>query len=87
MDWIATVPPTIGLARREFGIEKSTLMYGWIVAFHQLGASFAAYGGGLLFKIFNSYTWAFTLAGGFCLLGSLFVILLKKHKPQHQMEK
>jgi hypothetical protein len=39
-----------------------------------------ASGGGLLFKIFNSYTWAFFLAGIFCLLGSLFVILIKKQK-------
>lgn len=84
LDWIATVPPTIGLARREFGIEKSAMMYGWIFAFHQLGASAAAYGGGVIFEIFDSYALAFTLAGGFCILGSLFVILLKKHSPQQQ---
>lgn len=85
LDWIATVPPTIGLARREFGIEKSAMMYGWIVAFHQLGASFAAYAGGVIFDIFNSYSFAFMLAGGFCILGSLFVILLKKHNPQTEI--
>ena len=85
LDWIATVPPTIGLARREFGIEKSAMMYGWIVAFHQLGASFAAYAGGVIFDIFNSYSFAFMLAGGFCVLGSLFVILLKKHDPKTEI--
>lgn len=85
LDWIATVPPTIGLARREFGIEKSAMMYGWIVAFHQLGASFAAYAGGVIFDIFNSYSFAFMLAGCFCILGSLFVILLKKHNPQTEI--
>lgn len=85
LDWIATVPPTIGLARREFGIEKSAMMYGWIVAFHQLGASFAAYAGGVIFDIFNSYSFAFMLAGGFCILGSLFVILLKKHDPKTEI--
>lgn len=85
LDWIATVPPTIGLARREFGIQKSAMMYGWIVAFHQLGASFAAYAGGVIFDIFNSYSFAFMLAGGFCILGSLFVILLKKHDPKTEI--
>ncbi|MGG0656246.1 MFS transporter [Rummeliibacillus pycnus] len=82
LDWIATVPPTIGLARREFGMKKSAMMYGWMVAFHQVGAAVAAYGGGLIYNIFDSYTWAFMLSGAFCALGSLFVILLKKHNPK-----
>ncbi|MFJ8262535.1 MFS transporter [Rummeliibacillus sp. NPDC094406] len=84
LDWIATVPPTIGLARREFGIQKSAMMYGWMVAFHQVGAAVAAYGGGLIYNIFDSYTWAFMLSGAFCALGSLFVILLKKHNPKDE---
>ncbi len=85
LDWIATVPPTIGLARREFGVKKSAMMYGWMVAFHQVGAAVAAYGGGLIYNIFDSYTWAFILSGAFCALGSLFVILLKKHNPKEEV--
>ncbi|WMX56897.1 MFS transporter [Peribacillus sp. R9-11] len=80
LDWIATVPPTISILRQVFGIEKSGIVYGWIFASHQAGAAVAAYGGGLIFKIFSSYTWAFFLAGIFCVLGSLFVILIKKQK-------
>ncbi|HWL13177.1 MAG TPA: MFS transporter [Ureibacillus sp.] len=82
LDWIATVPPTIGLTRQKFGIEKSAMMYGWITASHQVGAGVAAYTGGIVFNVFGSYMWAFLLAGGFCLLASLFVILLKKHNPR-----
>lgn len=82
IDWIATVPPTIGLARRTFGLEKSTLMYGWIVAAHQVGAGVAAYGGSVIFKIFGSHQWASILTGGMCVLASLFVIMLKKHQPK-----
>ncbi|ETT80980.1 MFS transporter [Viridibacillus sp. FSL R5-0477] len=82
LDWIATVPPTIGLARREFGLKKSTLMYGWIMAAHQVGAGVAAFGGGVIFKVFGSYQWAFILAGSMCVLASLFVIMLKKHQPK-----
>ncbi|MBK5481608.1 MFS transporter [Peribacillus sp. TH16] len=80
LDWIATVPPTISISRQVFGIEKSGIVYGWIFASHQAGAAVAAYGGGLIFKIFSSYTWAFFLAGIFCVLGSLFIILIKKQK-------
>ena len=81
LDWIATVPPTVGLARQKFGIEKSAMMYGWITAAHQVGAGVAAFSGGIVYKVFGSYMWAFVLAGGFCLLASLFVILIKKENP------
>ncbi|MED3940113.1 MFS transporter [Priestia megaterium] len=78
LDWIATVPPTISISRRIFGINKSGIVYGWINASHQAGSAVAAYGGGLIYRFFNSYTWAFFLAGTFCILASLFVIIIKK---------
>jgi MFS family permease len=78
LDWIATVPPTISISRQIFGSKKSGIIYGWIFASHQAGAALAAYGGGLIYKFFNTYTWAFFLAGVFCLLASLFVIIIKK---------
>lgn len=78
LDWIATVPPTIGITRQIFGIHKSGIIYGWIFAFHQAGAATAAYGGGLIYKFFNTYTWTFFLAGVFCVLASLFVLIIKK---------
>ena len=85
LDWIATVPPTIGLTRQRFGIEKSAMMYGWMVAFHQVGAGVAAYFGGVFYSAFGSYKMAFLLAGGFCLLASLFVILIKKQPKTVQL--
>jgi MFS family permease len=74
LDWIATVPPTVNISRQIFGIEKSVVVYGWIFAFHQAG------GAGIIYKKFNSYSWAFALAGMFCLLASLFVIVIKKQR-------
>ncbi|KPN96802.1 MFS transporter [Lysinibacillus sp. ZYM-1] len=82
LDWIATVPPTISITRQIFGVQKSSIIYGWIFASHQAGAAVAAYGGGLIYKYFNSYTWAFFLAGMFCALASLFVIIVKKQTSQ-----
>jgi len=80
LDWIATVPPTVNISRQIFGIEKSVVVYGWVFAAHQLGSAVAAGGAGIVYKIFNSYSWAFALAGMFCLLGSLFVIVIKKER-------
>lgn len=83
LDWIATVPPTISISRQIFGMKKSGIVYGWIFASHQAGAAVAAFGGGLIYKFFNTYTWAFFLAGVFCLVASLFVIIIKKqHSSQ-----
>lgn len=78
LDWIATVPPTIGLTRQRFGVQKSAIMYGWMVAAHQVGAGVAAYFGGVVYEVWDSYQLAFMIAGGFCLLASLFVICIKK---------
>lgn len=80
LDWIATVPPTVNISRQIFGMEKSVVVYGWIFAAHQLGSAVAAGGAGIIYKMFNSYSWAFALAGMFCVLASLFVIVIKKER-------
>ncbi|MEH7125811.1 MFS transporter [Bacillus sp. JJ1503] len=80
LDWVATVPPTINITRQIFGLQKSAIIYGWIYASHQAGAAAAAYGGGIVYKYFNTYTWAFFMAGVFCLFASLFVIIIKKQQ-------
>ncbi|MFS0824669.1 MFS transporter [Bacillus sp. 1P02SD] len=87
LDWIATVPPTISISRQIFGIKTSGIIYGWIFAFHQAGAAAAAYGGGLIYKFFDTYTWAFFLAGVFCLFASLFVIIIKKPESNQLTKK
>jgi MFS family permease len=85
LDWIATVPPTVSISRQIFGVEKSGIVYGWIFAFHQAGAAVAAYSGGMIYSVLNSYTWAFILAGIFCVLASLFVMVIKKQTPEIQL--
>jgi MFS family permease len=86
LDWIATVPPTINISRQIFGKEKSGIVYGWIFASHQLGAAVAAGGAGVIYNIFNSYSWAFTLSGMFCVVASLFVIVIKKQRSEVKIQ-
>ena len=52
LDWIATVPPTISITRQIFGMQKSSIIYGWIFASHQAGAAVGAAGGGVIYKFF-----------------------------------
>src|SRR5262249_10912680 len=59
LDWIATVPPTVKLTTRHFGVEKTNVVFGWIFAGHQLGAATAAYGAGLTRTELSTYLPAF----------------------------
>ena len=74
LDWIATVPPTVRLTSNAFGRENGPVMFGWIVAAHQLGAATAAYGAGALRTALGGYVEAFTIAGVLCFLAALMVL-------------
>lgn len=74
LDWIATVPPTVRLCGEVFGREKASIVFGWVVATHQLGAAFAAYMAGALRTISGSYALAFTSAGALCLIAAVGVL-------------
>src|SRR5256885_1802885 len=55
LDWVATVPPTIQLARKLFGQQNFTIVYGWIFAAHQLGAASIAFAAGAVRTFFGDY--------------------------------
>ena len=42
LDWVATVPPTVALCRQHFGIERPSVVFGWVFAAHMVGAGVAA---------------------------------------------
>ncbi|MGD9905205.1 MAG: MFS transporter [Vicinamibacterales bacterium] len=68
LDWIATVPPTVKLTTEAFGGENTGVVYGWIGASHQLGASLAAFGAGAVRTGLGDYRVAFLAAGVLCLV-------------------
>jgi sugar phosphate permease len=74
LDWIATVPPTVRLTTNAFGQEKAGVMFGWIVAAHQIGAATAAFGAGALRTWQGSYLQAFIMSGVLCLIAAVFVL-------------
>ncbi|MEI7026195.1 MFS transporter [Paenibacillus sp. y28] len=74
LDWIATVPPTVKLASQEFGKENSGMIFGWVVVAHQIGASTAAYGAGLVRESLGSYSIAFLGAGFICLVAAIMAL-------------
>jgi sugar phosphate permease len=75
LDWIATVPPTVKLTTEAFGRENTGVIYGWIGASHQLGASMAAFGAGAIRTELGDYRLAFMIAGVLCLIaGASFLV-------------
>jgi sugar phosphate permease len=71
LDWIATVPPTVRLTGEAFGRENTGVVYGWIGASHQLGASLAAFGAGAIRTVAGDYRLAFWIAGVLCVLAGM----------------
>src|SRR5882724_7387424 len=80
LDWIATVPPTVRLAANVFGKERSSIVFGWIVAGHQLGAALAALGAGAIRTYLGTYTSAFILAGLMCVTAVAVVLPIGRGK-------
>jgi sugar phosphate permease len=71
LDWVATVPPTVRLTGEAFGRENTGVIYGWIGASHQLGASMAAFGAGAIRTTMGDYQAAFWIAGTLCVMAGL----------------
>jgi predicted MFS family arabinose efflux permease len=82
LDWIATVPPTVRLTGDVFSRERASIVFGWIVAAHQLGAAFAAYAAGALRTNFGHYAPAFMGAGALCLIAAIAVLPITRKKQE-----
>jgi len=80
LDWIATVPPTVRLANDVFGRLAAPIVFGWIVAGHQLGAASATMLAGTLRNSVGSYTLSSMLMGAACIIAAVMVLRIKGHR-------
>jgi MFS family permease len=67
LDWIATVPPTVELCRRYFGLNNAGLVFGWVFASHMVGAAIAAGFAGWIRQYEGDYFIAWITAAVLCL--------------------
>lgn len=81
LDWVATVPPTVRLTNDVFGKQDAPIVFGWVVAGHQLGAACAALVGGMLRNSLGTYTVATMLSGGLCLIAAILVLRIHRRAP------
>jgi sugar phosphate permease len=81
LDWVATVPPTVQLARKVFGRQNFAIVYGWIFAAHQIGAASIAFAAGAVRTFFGDYQLAFMFSGLLCLLAAGMVLRIARERP------
>jgi predicted MFS family arabinose efflux permease len=85
LDWIATVPPTVRIANEKFGDKNAPIIFGWIVAGHQLGAASAALLAGLIRSAQGSYLEAFVIAGTTGLAAAFLSLMIEKRRTAPQL--
>ncbi|MFJ7159719.1 MFS transporter [Streptomyces sp. NPDC101118] len=77
LDWVATVPPTIALCREQYG-EDSAIVFGWVLASHQVGAALVAFLGGVARDAFGSYDLVWYASGALCAAAALMAMVIRR---------
>ncbi|AZK94692.1 MFS transporter [Streptomyces sp. SID5473] len=77
LDWVATVPPTIALCRQYYG-DDSAIVFGWVLASHQVGAAVVAFAGGVARDAFGSYDVVWYASGALCAAAALMALVIRR---------
>ncbi|MEV0444260.1 MFS transporter [Streptomyces spectabilis] len=77
LDWVATVPPTLALCREHYGAD-SAIVFGWVLASHQVGAALVAFLGGVARDVFGSYDVVWYASGGLCAAAALMSLVIRR---------
>ncbi|XLE12086.1 MFS transporter [Streptomyces sp. Pv4-95] len=81
LDWVATVPPTIALCREYYG-EDSAIVFGWVLAAHQVGAAAIAFVGGLARDAFGTYDPVWFASGALCAAAALMALAIRRRRVE-----
>ncbi|WP_327183657.1 MFS transporter [Streptomyces sp. NBC_01334] len=77
LDWVATVPPTLALCREQYG-DDSAIVFGWVLASHQVGAALVAFLGGMARDTFGSYDMVWYASGALCAAAALMALVIRR---------
>jgi len=80
LDWVATVPPTLALCREQYG-DDSAIVFGWVLASHQIGAALVAFLGGVARDTFGSYNVVWYASGALCAAAALMALVIRRQRP------
>ncbi|MDO0914031.1 MFS transporter [Streptomyces sp. DT2A-34] len=77
LDWVATVPPTVALCREQYG-DDSAIVFGWVLASHQVGAALVAFLGGVARDVFGRYDMVWYASGALCAAAALMALVIRR---------
>jgi predicted MFS family arabinose efflux permease len=77
LDWVATVPPTVALCREQYG-DDSAIVFGWVLASHQVGAALVAFLGGVVRDVFGKYDMVWYASGALCAVAALMALVIRR---------
>jgi sugar phosphate permease len=78
LDYIATVPPTVSLVTDTFGRRHVGTVFGWIFCAHMVGASLAAWLGGVVRETTGDYAGAFVAAGVLAVMAGMLALRIQR---------
>lgn len=79
------MPPTLRLTNEAFGEAAAPMVFGWVVAGHQIGAATAALVSGNLRTLQGNYIEAFSLAGASGLVAVILALSIGRRR-QHLIQ-
>ena len=82
IDWYATGPSTVAIAADTFGRHAVARIFGWIFLAHQLGATVAGYGAGIVYDMFGEYQYAFLAGAIMALIAAALVMQIAPRAPR-----
>ena len=69
--YLSTVPPTVGLVIKFYGVRYMPTLFGVVMLSHQIGGFLGAYLGGKAFEASHSYDWMWWADIALCLFAAL----------------
>ena len=78
--WLSTIPPTANLIGKFYGVEKLGTMFGISLIYHQIGAFFGAWLGGIVILNMNSLYFMWIFDASFALIAAFLNLPIKEKK-------
>ena len=79
--YLSTVPPTVGLVVKFYGVRYMATLFGVVMLSHQVGGFLGAYLGGKAFEASGSYDWMWWADAALCVLAALLHLPIREAKP------
>jgi predicted MFS family arabinose efflux permease len=80
--YLSTVPPTVGLVIKFYGMRHMPTLFGVVMLSHQVGGFLGAYLGGKAFEASGNYDWMWWADAALCLFAAAVHLPIREARPQ-----